>query len=224
MSNKIKDKFDEFMKELIRQNVIVKKIKIYFSNILNEENDNKINTKDKLDLIYSFPCLDENKYIKFIPKKKKKFKLVLFDNNINIKKNKIIDFYFFEEYLLKRIEDICIGYFLDISELNIFLRKIKLYELCNLKKFTCFLKSNYKIKEKSLSTFFKLDWPKNTLTSIKIIFEKYVKNLDNENDNNNKNSHYDKYLVNIDMFKIFESIIKEYYFKSSPKKLSSYIE
>ena len=215
--NKIKEKFDEFMKDLIRHNAIMKNIKIYFSNILNEENDNKINSKDKSDLIYSFPCLDENKYIKFNLKKKKKFRLLLFDNNINIKKNKIIDFYFFEQYSLKRIEDLCIGYFLNISELNRFLRKIKLHELCNLKKFKCFLKSNYKIKEKSLSTFFKLDWPKNTLTSIKIIFEKYVKNLDNENDFNNINSHYDKYLVNIDMFKFFESIIKEYYFKSESK-------
>jgi hypothetical protein len=49
-----------------------------------------------------------------------------------------------------------------------------------MKQFTCFLKSNHKIKEKSLATFFKLDWPKNTLTSIKIIFENFVKTIDIE--------------------------------------------
>ena len=77
--------------------------------------------------------------------------------------------------------------------------------------------SNHKIDEKSLSTFFKLDWPKNTLASIKIIFENFVKYIDIENENININSQYNKYLVNIDMYKIYNSIIKEYYFKTESK-------
>ena len=140
----------------------------------------------------------------------------MFDNNIKIRKNKIIDFYFFEEYSLKRIEDLQLGYFLNISELVRFFRKIKLYELCNMKKFTCFLQSNHKIDEKTLSAFFKLDWPKNTLTSIKIIFENFVKTTDIEDDFNSK-SKSNKYLVRMDMYKIFNSIIKAQYFQKESK-------
>ena len=210
----IQEKFNEFIKELIKQNTIVKDIKISFSNIFSEGKEYKF------DSIYNFPCLDEKEYNQFniIKNKKKQFKLLLFDNNINIRKNKIIDFYFFEQYSLKRIQDLCLGYFINISELNRFLGKVKIYELFNMKKFTCFLKSNHKINEKTLSTFFKLDWPKNTLTCIKIIFENFVKIIDIENENNNIiNSHYNKYLVTLDMYKIYNSIIKEYYFKTESK-------
>ena len=210
----IQGKFNEFMKEVIKQNIIVKDIRIYFSNIFSE------GKAYNFDSIYNFSCLDEKEYNKFniFNKKKKQFKLILFDNNISISKKTIIDFYFFEHFSLKRIEDLYLGYFLNISELNRFLKKIKLYELCNLKQFTCFLKSNHKIKEKSLSTFFKLDWPKNTLTGIKIIFEKLAKTFDIENENNNNiNSKYNKYLVSLDMFKIYNSIIKEFYFKTESK-------
>ena len=213
LSKEIKDKFDTFMKEVIKQGTIVKNIKIFFSNIFSEGKEYKS------DSIYNFSCLNENIYnrININDTKNSRFNLLLFDNNINIRKNKIIDFYFFENYSLKKIEDLCLGYFFNISELNRFFKKIKLYELFNLKKFTCFLKSNHKIDEKSLSTFFKLDWPKNTLTSIKIIFENFVKYIDIENENININSKYNKYLVNIDMYKIYNSIIKEYYFKTESK-------
>ena len=214
--NEIKEKFDEFMKQLIKQSIIIKNSRIYFSNIFNTERDNKINYEISSDSIYCFPSLDEKEYIKFNNKNinKKKFKLILFDNNISINKNKIIDFYFFEHYSISRITELNIGYFVHILELNRFLRKIKLYELCNMKKFTCYLKSNYKINEKSLSTFFKLNWPKNILTSIKIIFENFI----NTNDiDNNLDSIYNKYLVKIDMFMIFNSIIKEMYFKSDSR-------
>ena len=208
--DKIKPKFDEFMKEIIKQSTIVKNIRIYFSNIFNDENKKIINSSDKFSSIYSLPYLNEDEYIKFNinNKKKKKFKLILFDNNIIIKKNNIIDFYCFEQYSLKKINQLTLGYFFNISELNKFLRKIKLYELCNMTKFTCFLKSNHKITEKALSTFFKLDWPKNSLTSIKIIFENFVKIFDNDE------SQYNKNLVDIDMYKIYNSSIKENYFKS----------
>ena len=212
--NEIKEKFNEFMKELIKQNSIIKNIRIYFSNIFSEDKEKKSNSKINSDSIYSFPCLEEKEYSKFnLNNKKKKFKLLLFDNNINIRDNKIIDFYFFENFSIKRIEDLSLGYFNNILELNKFLKKIKLYELCNMKKFSCFLKNNYKIKEKSLTTFFKLDWPKNTLTSFKIIFENFAKNIDEDNNNNNSNSKYKKYLVEMDMHKIFDSIIKEFYFQ-----------
>ena len=208
--DKIKPKFDEFMKEIIKQNTIVKNIRIYFSNIFNDENKKIINSSDKFSSIYSLPYLNEDEYTKFNinNKKKKKFELILFDNNIIIKKNNIIDFYCFEQYSLKKINELTLGYFFNISELNKFLRKIKLYELCNMTKFTCFLKSNHKITEKALSTFFKLDWPKNSLTSIKIIFENFVKIFDNDE------SQYNKNLVDIDMYKIYNSSIKENYFKS----------
>ena len=214
--DKIKSKFDEFMKEIIKQYTIVKNIKIYFSNIYNEERNKKIITNDKLDSIYSLPILNEDEYIKFNiqNKKKKKFKLILFDNNIHIKKNNIIDFYCFEQYSLKKIEELTLGYFFNLSELNRFFKKIKLNELCNMKKFTCFLKSNHKITEKTLSTFFKLDWPKNSLTSIKIIFENFVKALDNDNNSIKINSQYNKYMVELDMYKIYNSLIKENYFKT----------
>ena len=213
LSKEIKDKFDTFMKEVIKQGTVVKNIKIFFSNIFSEGKEYKS------DSIYNFSCINENTYnrININNEKNSRFNLLLFDNNINIRKNKIIDFYFFENYSLKKIEDLCLGYFFNISELNRFLKKIKLYELFNLKKFTCFLKSNHKIDEKSLSTFFKLDWPKNTLASIKIIFENFVKYIDIENENININSQYNKYLVNIDMYKIYNSIIKEYYFKTESK-------
>ena len=210
----IQEKFNEFIKELIKQSTIVKDIKIFFSNIFSEGKEYKS------DSIYNFSCLDEKEYNKFniTKNKKKQFKLLLFDNNINIRKNKIIDFYFFEQYSLKRIQDLCLGYFMNILELNRFLSKIKIYELFNMKQFTCFLKSNHKIKEKSLATFFKLDWPKNTLTSIKIIFENFVKTIDIENENeNNINSQYNKYLVTFDMYKIYNSIINEFYFKTESK-------
>ena len=208
--DKIKSKFDEFMKEVIKQNTVVKNMQIYFSNIYIDESHKKINSSDKFDSIYSLPYLNEDEYTKFNiqNKKKKKFKLILFDNNIIIKKNNIIDFYCFEQYSLKKINQLTLGYFYNISELNTFLRKIKLNELCNMTKFTCFLKSNHKITEKTLSTFFKLDWPKNSLTSIKIIFENFVKIFDDENFQYNNN------LVNIDMYKVYNSLIKENYFKS----------
>ena len=80
-------------------------------------------------------------------------------------------------------------------------------------KIFLFLKNIYKIKEKSLTTFFKLVWPKNTLTSFKIIFENYAKNIDEDDNKNNSNSKYNKYLVEMDMHKIFDSIIKEFYFQ-----------
>ena len=86
-----------------------------------------------------------------------------------------------------------------------------------MKKFTCFMKSNYKINEKSLTTFFKLDWPKNTLNCIKIIFENFVKYMELEDENINKNSKYNKYSVQIDMYTIYNSIIKEHYFKTESK-------
>ena len=208
--DKIKPKFDEFMKEIIKQNTIVKNIRIYFSNIYTDENNKKINSSDKFDSIYSLPYLNEDEYIKFNihNKKKKNFKLILFDKNIIIKKNNIIDFYCFEQYSFKKITQLVLGYFVNISELNTFLRKIKLNELCNMIKFTCFLKSNHKITEKTLSAFFKLDWPKNSLTSIKIIFENFVKIFDDDNFQYNNNQ------VNIDMYKIYNSLIKENYFKS----------
>ena len=79
------------------------------------------------------------------------------------------------------------------------------------------MKSNYKINEKSLTTFFKLDWPKNTLNCIKIIFENFVKYMELEDENINKNSKYNKYSVQIDMYKIYNSIIKEHYFKTESK-------
>ena len=213
LSKEIKDKFDTFMKEVIKQGTVVKNIKIFFSNIFSEGKEYKS------DSIYNFSCINENTYnrININNTKNSRFNLLLFDNNINIRKNKIIDFYYFENYSLEKIEDLCLGYFFNISELNRFFKKIKLYELFNLKKFTCFLKSNHKIDEKSLSTFFKLDWPKNTLASIKIIFENFVKYIDIENENININSQYNKYLVNIDMYKIYNSIIKEYYFKTESK-------
>ena len=127
----------------------------------------------KSDLIYSLPYLDEYEYknINLSKIREKKFKLSLFDNNIRIKNSQTIDFYFFEYFSLQRITHLTIGYFYNISELNKFFGKIKLYELCNMKKFICFLKSNNKINEKSLTTFFKLEWPKNTLESIKIMVQ-----------------------------------------------------
>ena len=198
------------MKEVIKQNTVVKNMRIYFSNIYIDESNKKINSRDKCDSIYSLPYLNEDEYTKFNiqNKKKKKFKLILFDNNIIIKKNNILDFYCFEQYSLKKINQLTLGYFYNISDLNTFLRKIKLNELCNMTKFTCFLKSNHKITEKTLSTFFKLDWPKNSLTSIKIIFENFVKIFDDDNFQYNNN------LVNIDMYKVYNSLIKENYFKS----------
>ena len=152
------------MKEIIKQNNIVKNLKIFFSNIFSEGKE------FKSDSIYNFSCINEYYYnrININNSKKNQCDLLLFDNNINIRKNKIIDFYFFENYSLKKIQHLCLGYFFNISELNLFLKKIKLNELWNMKKFTCFMKSNYKINEKSLTTFFKLDWPKNTLNCIKI--------------------------------------------------------
>ena len=210
----IQEKFDDFIKGIIKLNSIIKNVKISFSNIFSK------GSNCKSDSIYSFPIFNDKENLKFnvINDKKKKFKLILFDDSIKIRKNKIIDFYYFEQYSIKRIEKLSLGYFLNISELNRFFGKIKLYELCNMKKFTCFIKSNHKIDEKSLSTFFKLDWPKNTLTSIKIIFENFVKIFDYDNDNINSNyKHNSKYLVKLDMYKIFNSIIKEFYFKTGSK-------
>ena len=213
LSKEIKDKFDLFMKEIIKQNNIVKNLKIFFSNIFSEGKE------FKSDSIYNFSCINEYYYnrININNSKKNQFDLLLFDNNINIRKNKIIDFYFFENYSLKKIQHLCLGYFFNISELNRFLKKIKLNELWNMKKFTCFMKSNYKINEKSLTTFFKLDWPKNTLNCIKIIFENFVKYMELEDENINKNSKYNKYSVQIDMYTIYNSIIKEHYFKTESK-------
>ena len=142
----IQEKFNEFMIELIKQSAYVKYINIYFSNIINED-DYNIDSYVKPDLIYSLPYLDEYEYknINLKKRNKKKFKLVLFDNNIKIKNSQTIDFYFFEYYSLQRITKLVIGYFSNIKELNKFLGKIKLEELCNMKKFICFLKNNGKI-------------------------------------------------------------------------------
>ena len=211
----IQEKFNEFMIEFIKQSAYVKYINIFFSNIINE-NDYYSDSFIKSDLIYSLPYIDEYEYknIHISQKNEKKFKLVLFDNNIKIKNSQSIDFYFFEYFSLQRITHLILGYFYNISELNKFLKKIKLYELCNMKKFICFLKNNNKISEKSLTTFFKLEWPKNTLESIKIIFEKFVKIKDdplNLYPRNNKN------MVNIDMNKIYNNTIKEFYYNTESK-------
>ena len=211
----IQEKFNEFMIELLKQSAYVKYINIFFSNIINE-NDDDTNLYMKSDLIYTIPYLDEYEYrnINFSKKNQKKFKLVLFDNNIKIKKSQTIDFYFFEYFSLQRITHLIIGYFHNISELNSFLGKIKLYELCNMKKFICFLKSNSKINEKSLTKFFKLEWPKNTLETIKIIFEKFVKIKE---DNINLYPRNNKNIVLIDMNKIYNFIINEFYYKTESK-------
>ena len=210
----IQEKFNEFMIDLIKQSAYVKYISIFFSNIISEDDYNNLYIKS--DLIYSLPYLEEYEYknICSYNTNKKKFKLVLFDNNIRIKKSQTIDFYFFEYYSLQRITKLILGYFYNISELNMFLNKIKLYELCNMKNFICFIKSNNKINEKSLTTFFKLQWPKSTLVSIKLIFEKFVK-LKEDNliiyPKNKKN------LVTVDMNKIFNTIIKEFYYRTNSK-------
>jgi hypothetical protein len=203
------------MIKLIKQIAYVKYINIYFSNIINED-DYNLDSYVKPDLIYSLPYLDEYEYknVNIRKKNKKKFMLVLFDNNIKIKSSQIIDFYFFEYYSLQRITKLVIGYFNNLKELNKFLGKIKLYELCNMKKFICFLKNNMKINEKSLATFFKLHWPKNTLETIKIIFEKFVKikeDVINLYPRNNKN------IVLIDMNKIYHSIMKQFYYSTNSK-------
>ena len=213
----IQEKFNEFMIELFKQSAYVKYINIFFSNIINE-NDYNSNSYMKSDLIYSLPYLDEYEYknINLLKIREKKFKLSLFDNNIRIKSSQSIDFYFFEYFSLQRITHLTIGYFYNISELNKFFRKIKLYELCNMKKFICFLKSNNKINEKSLTNFFKLEWPKNTLESIKIIFEKFSK-IQEEKLNLNIYPKNNKNIVLIDMNKIYNSIIKEFYYKTDSK-------
>ena len=213
----IQDKFNEFMIDLIKQSAYVKYINIFFSNIINEDDYNYNNDSYiKSDLIYSLPYLDEYEYknIKLSNTNKKRFKLVLFDNNIRIKKSQTIDFYYFEYFSLQRITKLVLGYIYNISELNSFLNKIKLYELCNMKNFICFLKSNNKINEKSLTTFFKLQWPKNTLTSIKIIFEKFVKIKE---DSLMLYPRKNKNIVLVDMNKIFNSIINEFYYKTMSK-------
>ena len=210
----IQEKFNEFMIELIKQSVYVKYINIFFSNIINENDYNDEYVKP--DLIYSLPYLDEYEYKNIHSLKinqEKKFKLVLFDNNIRIKNSQTIDFYFFEYFSLQRITHLIIGYFHNIKELNKLLTKIKLYELCNMRKFVCFLKSNNKINEKTLTTFFKLEWPKNALESIKIIFEKFVKIKD---DNIILYPRYNKNVVLLDMNKIF-NIIKELYYNTISK-------
>ena len=211
----IQEKFNEFMIELIKQSAYVKYIDIFFSNIINED-DYNIDSLIKPDLIYSFPHLDEYRYknIDYSKINQKEFKLVLFDNNIRIKKSQTIDFYFFEYFSLQRITNLNIGYFYNISELNLYLEKIKLYELCNMKKFVCFLKSNNKINEKSLTKFFKLQWPKNTLESIKLIFEKFVKI---KSDNIYIYPKFNKNIIFTDMNNIYSSIIKEFYYKTVSK-------
>ena len=211
----IQEKFNEFMIELIKQSVYVKYINIFFSNIINE-NDYNYDSYIKPDLMYSLPYLEEYKYKNINSlemNQEKKFKLVLFDNNIRIKNSQTIDFYFFEYFSLQRITHLTIGYFHNIKELNALLTKIKLYELCNMRKIICFLKSNNKINEKTLTTFFKLEWPKNSLESIKIIFEKFAKIKDNTLNlypRNNKN------IVLLDMTKIF-NLIKELYYSTISK-------
>ena len=211
----IQEKFNEFMIEFIKQSAYVKYINIFFSNIINE-NDYNSDSFIKSDLIYSLPYIDEYEYknINLSKINEKKFKLVLFDNNIKVKNSQSIDFYFFEYFSFQRITHLIIGYFINISELNKFLKKIKLYELCNMKKFICFIKSNNKINEKTLTTFFKLEWPKNTLESIKIIFEKFVKIKD---DPLSLYPRTNKNLVNIDMNKIYNNIMKEYYYNTESK-------
>ena len=211
----IQDKFNEFMIDLIKQSAYVKYINIFFSNIISED-DYNTDSYIKSDLMYSLPYLDEYEYknIKLSSTNKKRFKLVLFDNNIRIKKSQTIDFYYFEYFSLQRITKLVLGYIHNISELNLFLNKIKLYELCNMKNFICFLKSNNKINEKSLTTFFKLQWPKNTLTSIKIIFEKFAKIKE---DSLMVYPRKNKNIVLVDMNKIFNNIIHEFYFKTMSK-------
>ena len=211
----IQEKFNEFMIELIKQSAYVKYIDIFFSNIINED-DYNTDSLIKSDLIYSFPYLDEFKYknINYIDRNQKVFKLVLFDNNIRIKKSQTIDFYYFEFFSIQRINNLILGYFHNISELNTFLGKIKLYELCNMKKFVCFLKSNNKINEKSLTKFFKLQWPKNTLESIKLIFEKFVKI---KVDNIYIYPRFNKNIIFTDMNKIYNKIIKEFYYNTASK-------
>ena len=211
----IQDKFNEFMIDLIKQSAYVKYINIFFSNIISEDDYNS-DSYIKSDLIYSLPYLDEYEYknIKLSSQNKKSFKLVLFDNNIRIKNSQTIDFYYFEYYSFQRITKLVLGYIYNISELNLFLNKIKLYELCNMKNFICFLKSNNKVNEKSLTTFFKLQWPKNTLTSIKIIFEKFVKIKE---DSLMLYPRKNKNIVLMDMNKIFKSIINEFYYKTMSK-------
>ena len=219
----IQEKFNEFMIELVKQSAIIKNINILFSNDLpNQEGANEIfssmNSKNANnyyeDLIYSMPDLQEFDF----EEKKKKFRLVLFDNAIKVKNNSIVDFNYFEYYQVNRITKLVIGYFSNINELNLFLGKIKLYELCNLEKIICFLKSNRKINDKSLTTFFKFKWPKQCLKSILLIFEKFTRTKTQEN-LNKKGGTLDESKTTItttvnplSMNKIFNSIIEANYF------------
>jgi uncharacterized protein YqeY len=59
-----------------------------------------------------------------------------------------------------------------------------------------------------------LQWPKNTLTSIKIIFEKFVKIKE---DSLMLYPRKNKNIVLVDMNKIFKNIINEFYYKTMSK-------
>ena len=206
--------FKELIKEIISKNSILH-IQISFNNYSNGVDiddmfynytfhPDEIISNGFDDITFSCPELNinEEKIIKKSLSSKNnlfpEFKLILFEKNIKVQINKSIDFNFLCVYNCERVTNLKLGYFINLSQLEICLSKLKLYKMYRLKKVTFFIKTNKGINQINLKKFFELQFPKQILTSIKIIYDKHIP--------------YD----NIDVFSLYEEIIvKNYFAKNS---------
>ena len=133
--------------------------------------------------------LNSNKCLEFVDKlisssnsnSKNIYKLTLFETNIKIIKSQTIDFFYFRNFAINTITHLTLGYFTTITELNTFLHKLPLDNSTSLSKVKFLLKSNHNFSYTSFTTFFSFTWPKQTLTSIKLIYERSSSNVNNIN-------------------------------------------
>ena len=168
------DDYNDNDDEYINDNIYNTNHYIHYSRGINSLNDIKLNSNKCLefvDKLISSPN-NNNNYI---------YKLTLFETNIKIIKSQTIDFFYFRNFAINTITHLTLGYFPTITELNTFLHKLPLTNTTYLSKVKFFLKSNHNFSYTTLTTFFSFTWPKHTLTSIKLIYDRSSSNVNNIN-------------------------------------------
>ena len=151
---------------------------MHYSRGINSLSDIKLNSNKCLefvDKLISSPNNNNSNNSNYT------YKLTLFETNIKIIKIQIIDFFYFRNFSINTITHLTLGYFPSITELNTFLHKLPLINTTSLSKVKFFLKSNHNFSYTTLTTFFSFTWPKHTLTSIKLIYERSSLNINNMN-------------------------------------------
>ena len=146
-------------------------------------------------------CMYKNEKIK----NNEYFDLTIFEKELKILNNKTIDLFFFRTFKVDFITNLKLGYFASLHELNTFLSKLQLQQLYSLSKVTFYIRTNKTFSYRNIGTFFNLDWPKRSLKSIKLLYEKGF------------------LYENFDVFTLYEDYISKKYFSTKNEIVSNSI-